>query len=332
MYKKWIRVIAIFVLAIILFTGAIRVDNYNQSIINSTIVSDEDDLHLWEQGQILYKGDKYQYKNNIKTYLLMGIDSMEEVTPKDGEANGGQSDALFLLIVDDEEKQWSIIAVNRNTMTGVSLYDENGEYLWDMYAQICVQHGFGDGMEQSCERTVQTLSRTLYDLPIDGYFSINMGAIPAFNDALSGVNVTSMDEIDMPEIGVRICEGDSVTLKGMQAWGYLVWRDESQPDSATRRLERQKQYIKSAYSQLADCSIAEKLDIINKALDITQKYTVIDMPVVDIGYQILLYEKNLDEIYSLPGVEVAGDRFVEYYLDEEKTLEMLIHTYYTKVN
>ncbi len=331
MKSKIIQSIVIFMLSIFLCISAMNIDKYNESIKDNTLISDEEGLHLWEQGQIIYKGQKYQYKNNIKTYLLMGIDSMEEVYPKQGATNGGQSDALFLLIVDDEAKSWSVVAINRNTMTDVDVYDETGQCLWSTSAQICVQHGFGDGMEQSCERTVSTVSRTLFDLPIDGYFSINMGALPQFNDALSGVTLTSMDTIDVPDVGVHIDEGQQVTLQGMDAWAYLVWRDDTKVDSATRRLERQEQYIQAAYSQIESSGVVDKIGIVQSTLDITNRYTVIDMSVVEVGYQILSYDKNLEQIYNIPGTETMGDRFVEYHMDEDAAKDLLISLYYIPV-
>ncbi len=299
MYKKWLRGIVVVGLTIAVSIGPYKIDNYNEYVKSKLVVSDEENLNLWENGQIIYDGHRYQYKNDIKTYLLMGIDSMDEVLPKAGGVNGGQSDALFLLVVDDDEEKWSLISINRNTMTKISVYDDNGEYLWDIYGQICVQHGFGDGMEQSCERTVRTLSKTLFNLPIDGFFYINMGALPMFNDALSGVTVTAMDTIDIPEENIHIEEGEKVTLRGMQAWGYLVWRDETQSNSATRRLERQEQYIKMAYAKIKESSIEDKIDLIKNVLDIVQAYTVIDMPVVQTGYKILKYDKILDMLIDI---------------------------------
>lgn len=330
MKKRYLRIILLLFFAGILTIGTVNADNIINEQRDSIIVSDESDLNLWKQGQIIYKGQKYKYKSNIKTYLLMGIDSMDEVSYKDGATNGGQSDALFLLIVDDENKDWSVMAVNRNTMTNIDIYDEYNSMLGQTQAQICVQHGFGDGMEQSCERTLNKVSELLFDLPIDGYFSVNMGAIPEINDSISGVTVESMDTIDMPDIGVHIDAGQNITLMGMQAWAYLVWRDDTQVDSATRRLERQKQYIQAYYDKISSTDV-DKVELLSDILDITKKYTVIDMPVLQVGYQIVSYDKNIDQIYNLPGTETVGDRFVEYYMDADAARDMLISIYYDAV-
>ena len=87
-------------------------------------------------------------------------------------------------------KTVSIITVNRNTMAPVDVYDEDGIYMGQYVKQITLQHGYGDGKELSCERTVTAVSRLFHNLPINGYVAINMDAIPALNDAVGGVPVT----------------------------------------------------------------------------------------------------------------------------------------------
>ena len=330
MRKRILRTVLMALFSAVLIISALQADRRIAQQLDTRIVSTEDDLHLWERGRIVYKGNEYQYKSNIKTYLLMGIDSMDEVSHRDGATNGGQSDAIFLLIVDDEKKNWSLMSINRNTMTDVDIYDENGNCMGQTQAQICVQHGFGDGMEQSCERAEKKVSQLLFNLPIDGYFSVNMGALPEINDAMSGVTVDAMDTIDMPDIDVHIDAGENITLMGMQAWGYLVWRDESQVDSATRRLERQRQYIQAAYDKICSEEV-DKLDLLTNVLIVIKNYTVIDMNVPQVGYHIISYNKNLDQIYNLPGNETVGDRFVEYYMDDDAAKDLLVSLYYDEL-
>lgn len=302
------------------------------SMRNQRILLDDDtDELLWQQGTIIYNQQKYQYNMGIKTYLLMGIDSMEPLSVKENKLKGGQADALFLLVVDTDNKNWKILSINRNTMTDIQRFDSHGMYKGWINAQICIQHGFGDGMEQSCERQMAAVSRTLLGLPIDGYVAINMGAVPAMNDAIGGVTLTSIEDILLPQDGIVISEGEEIKLQGMNAWAYVVYRDEAELDSASKRLERQKHYIKEAYKTVRN-SDTDKTELISNIYNVVQDYTLMDIPIVELACQILLYDKDLDEIATFPGVEVAGDRFVEYYLDEEKTLEMLIDTYYTKVN
>ena len=59
---------------------------------------------------------------------------------------------MFLAVMNPHDKSVSIIAVNRNAMALVDVYDEDGVYMGQYTKQITLQHGYGDGMELSCER------------------------------------------------------------------------------------------------------------------------------------------------------------------------------------
>lgn len=66
---------------------------------------------------------------------------------------------MFLAVMNPHDKSVSIIAVNRNAMALVDVYDEDGVYMGQYTKQITLQHGYGDGMELSCERSVAAVSR-----------------------------------------------------------------------------------------------------------------------------------------------------------------------------
>ena len=134
----------------------------------------------------------------------MGVDKSGEVTEGENGIDGGQSDAMFLFVTDSKKESISVIPINRNTMTLVDVYDKAGFFIGQAELQICLQHGYGDGMRSSCLRTVDTVSRLFDDIPISGYLSLNMDAIPILNDALGGVTVEVMDDLDNPSLGVSL--------------------------------------------------------------------------------------------------------------------------------
>ena len=109
--------------------------------------------------------------------------------------------------------------------------------------QICLQHAFGDGKRLSCSKTVDAVSGLFQNIPISGYLAMNMGGIPQMNDAVGGVEVTVQQDISFPKAGVNLKKGQKVTLNGTQAYYYLHGRDTEEYDSATKRLQREEQYI-----------------------------------------------------------------------------------------
>ncbi|MBQ9567792.1 MAG: LCP family protein, partial [Lachnospiraceae bacterium] len=140
----------------------------------------------WNEGNLMYKGEIYSYDPELQTYLFMGIDNDHMVGPAVDGYSGGQSDGMFLMVVDKTDQKVDIVAINRNTVVPVDVYDEDGSFLARKDYQICIQHGYGDGMKLSCMRSVEAVQRLFRDIPIAGYLSLNMGGLPAVNDAVGG--------------------------------------------------------------------------------------------------------------------------------------------------
>lgn len=287
-------------------------------------------VEKWQEGEITYRGKEYKYNTNIRTFLLMGIDSDEPVTAAVDGISGGQSDAMFLLVVDDKEETLSIISINRNTMTRIEVYDANGGSLGTMTAQICTQHGFGDGRRLSCSRTVDAVSYLFYNIPIAGYISINMGAIPMLNDAIGGVEVEVLDTLNYPEQGVSLQEGETVCLNGQEAYCYLRGRDLNDFNSATDRLRRGEQYLVNYFNKLKEetnGSVSQVIDIYNQV----SEYVVSSVSMTSLIGQLMDYEFSEDMVYTVPGETRMGEEYEEFYVNDDEFYDLIIRTFYEEV-
>ena len=129
----------------------------------------------WQEGVVTYEGKEYLYNTDIKTYLMMGVDIDGPVQQSSDYTQGGQSDALFLLVVNNKTEQLQVISINRNTMADIELCDEEGIDMGILKTQICLQHAFGDGKRLSCSKTVDAVSGLFQNIPISGYLAMNMG-------------------------------------------------------------------------------------------------------------------------------------------------------------
>ena len=115
---------------------------------------------------VLYNHKKYTYNNNIINLLVLGIDSFLINYEKTGLYNGGQSDAIYMLSLDTVNKKFWLVQVPRDAVAYIDLYDEEGNITASIEAQITVQHGAGNGLEESNYRSAKAISRMLYGLPI----------------------------------------------------------------------------------------------------------------------------------------------------------------------
>ena len=159
--KTWIKIIkivGIVLICLILFAliafGVLRAlgkSGIRKNISGEAPVleSTESTEEGWQDGWIRYNGQIYAYNEDIMTFLVMGVDNDDVVKKAKDGLSGGQADAMFLAVMNPHDKSVSIIAINRNAMALVDVYDEDGVYMGQYTKQITLQHGYGDGMELS---------------------------------------------------------------------------------------------------------------------------------------------------------------------------------------
>lgn len=331
------RIIIVSIVLIVLAclaVGVIIIKNYKEnSVLTNPAVEapDYDSSDKWSEGIVTYNNQRYRYNNAIRTYLFMGIDKDEPVHKAEDGISGGQADALFLIVADKEHEKLSLISIHRNLMTTVKMYNREGEYAGDAELQICLQHGYGDGERLSCQRTVDCVSNLFYGIPINGYVSLNMGGIGLLNDALGGVELTVMQDLNVPDRNVVLSAGETKVLSGDEAYVYVRSRDTSQFNSASDRLARQEQYLNNM--------IPVMLKRIRSASSAVSIYGAAE----DYIYSNVDYSRLADEISGMtydsaqgvcqvPGEVVMGKQFEEFYADDEGLYQLILDVFYDKVS
>ena len=287
-------------------------------------------VEKWQEGIIEYKGRNYRYNSDLKIILLMGVDKDGPAEATEQMDQGGQSDAMFLLIADEENQQLSVFSIHRNSMTDIDMYDSNGKFVATLPAQICLQHAYGDGRKLSCARSVAAVSKMFYNLPIYGYVSLNMGGVPAVNDAIGGVELEVLQDLKYPEKGVDLREGEVVRLNGQEAYCYLRGRDVNEYDSATFRLRREEQYITHFMKQLQGNvgGNSGKAEDVYRAVE---DYLVTNLNFIDVVETLIGYDFNEERMYTVPGTTSQEGAYEEYHIDEDSFYDLMIQVFYKEV-
>ena len=351
--KRKRKVVALTVLAAItgllaaafaafLIVGAIGKANLRSNVIaapkleNAPVVIElqptEEEAAGWKEGWVKYNGQVYAYNEDILTFLVMGIDKNRDVKEVEEGTNGGQADALFLVVLNPHDNSLSVIGINRNTMTDISVYDDNGAYVNTIKAQIAVQHGFGNGVEESCEYQVNAVQHLFYEMPVHGYAAINMSAIGPLTDMVGGVDVVALEDIKSGNSTV-IKEGEEVHLEGDLAFAYIHNRDTKEFGSADHRLERQKQFI-TTYLQKVKQKTKEDIGFPISVYQSIAPQTVTSLTVDEMTYLVSIakdYSFNENYLYTLKGETKQGDVFEEFYVDETDLFELILKVFYEPV-
>ena len=283
------------------------------------VVSQADSNH----NTIVYEGNTYEYNSNLENYLFLGVDTKEEVVLQDTPGTAGQADCIMVLSVNRKDKTARILQISRDSMTDIDLYDINGNYFTSVRAQIATQYAYGNGKDTSCWAMKKTVSRLLYDLPLEGCMSLNIDGIHAINDAVGGVTITIPE--DYTFIDPAFVEGSQITLTGEQAERYVRYRDINQQGSNNGRMKRQVQYIPALISAIRE-QAGSSGDFYGTYQNILAPYMVTDMSVDQIN-RLSDYALS-DEVAYVPGEAVPGEQNEEFVVNEEELKELLIKMFY----
>lgn len=298
-----------------------------------------DDGSVRQEGFVRYEGHNFSYNEDILTFLFMGIDKENRTEAVGGYAEGGQADALFLLVLNPHEEAMKLIPVNRSTMTAINIYDEQGNREDTITAQICIQHGFGDGGQVSCEYQVEAVRNLFYGIPINGYLAVDMDVIPKVITLIDGIDLEVLEDVRNGRHEVILTQGEYVHMDGEQVYWYVRDRNNSAELSADSRLARQRQFLTEFISKVKGLTRRDFLlpvRIYHKIAD----GAVTDISADEVAYLATVaggYQFDAGQVVTIPGKSVSGEEnpdsdYDEFYVDEDGLYGMILDIFYEPVD
>lgn len=323
---------AIIVMAVMLFmpgdTEPVRPAEESVSAETESTGGNKD---KWAEGVVTYNGKNYKYNTSVKTYLFMGIDREGPVTKVGPDENGGQADVLFLLVVDGKSESMKVIAINRNTMAQIDLYDDEGKHLGTGMGQICLQHAYGDGMGQSCRRTVTAVSRLFEGIPISGYIAMNLDGIRPMNHSVGGVTVTIEEDYTTGDGAYTFKAGETRKLTDDEAYVFIRSRDTGAFASADARLRRETLYMNAFLTQFRD-AMRKSVGKAASLFKAVESYTVASIDAVSLAEKIYDYAYTDEDMLTPEGETVmdAEGVFEEFHPDPEAMKALIFDVFYVE--
>ncbi len=271
-------------------------------------------------------GVDYVVNNNVQGILVLGLDKFEDSIDNSGYYNDQQADFLMLFVIDHGSETYSAIHLNRDTMTDLNVLGVAGEKIDTFYGQLALAHTYGSGKEVSCRNTADAVSGLLNGINIDRYISITMDAVPVITDLVGGVEVEIKD--DFSSIDDTLVVGETVTLNGEQALNFVRTRHGLEDRSNAARMDRQQDYLSSlfkAFGEKADNNDEFIVDAILKLSDYTvSNYTANQLE--NLIQNLTAYEFN--QIYNIEGESRVGEKFMEFYADEDFINDLVLDLFY----
>lgn len=329
--KRRLLYVVIVLLAVVLFVLAVRVFSLIEKRYNRGHTSADDAYAYQVNGrpEYLIDGQWYAQKKNVETVLLIGIDKYDAQIPDAATfRNTQQSDALFVLAIDHDNKSYTLLQINRDTVANIRALDLNGDPYMTFPAQLALAHTYGSGKEDSCENVLYSVSDYLYGLQIDHYASFSMDAVGTLNDDVGGVTLTVID--DLTPADPTLIEGTEVTLMGEHALTYIRARTELVHNTNLDRMKRQKQYLGALIEQTQKSLAADDTLSTRLIRDVTP-HMVTDCSATKLASFADVVKKYENKgIRSVDGTAIKGEQFMEFYADEDALRALVLDIFYEK--
>ncbi len=290
------------------------------------------------QETIEYKGHTYVFDKDVVSMAFIGVDQ-RDLDKSSNKQFVGAADADIILAVDTKDATAKVIAIPRDTVVDVDTYSKSGVFLNTQKMQLCLAYAYGDGKARSCTNVTNSISRILYDVPIDKYFALDLNGIAPLNDAIGGVTVESLYDFNTSVLNVR--KGETVTLKGDMAEAYVRTRSLDNINASLNRTERQVQYVKAYVSQAVPAAVKD-FGIVSSLYNTASEYSQTNISVNNVTYLAsLLLSKGVTgfDTYKIEGemkeakmTEFPDAVHAEFYPDEDNLMETVLEVYYDRID
>lgn len=335
MAARIIIAIALILLLIILIVGGtfFILQQTGKKDLQATVTED-----IPYQETIEYKGHTYVYDKDVVSMAFLGIDQ-RDLDESSKNQFVGAADADIVLAVDTKDATAKVIAIPRDTMVDVDTYSKSGVFLSTQRMQLCLAYAYGDGKAKSCTNVTNSISRILYNVPVDKYFALDLNGIAPLNDAIGGVTVESLYDFNTSVLNVR--KGETITLKGDMAEAYVRTRSLDDINASLNRTERQVQYVKAYVSQAVP-AVMKDFGVVSDLYNTASEYSQTNISANNVTYLAsLLLSKGVTgfDTYKIEGemkeskiTDFPDAVHAEFYPDEDKLMETVLEVYYDRID
>ncbi len=308
------------------------IPNAPVSITVPEVIEKDPTVQILDEGRtVTYNGEIYRFNENRTNILCIGVDKKSLGTEDGVVGTGGQADTLVVLSIDTANGNTDALAISRDAIVDIDLFAEDGSFVGTEKTQICLAYAYGDGREKSCDTTARAVSRLLYGIPINTYFAMDIDSIATLNDAIGGVEVTLLSDLQFGD-RATYSAGERYTLWGQEALWYIQMRDTEQLDSNNERMARQKQYL-AAFAEKAIAATKADLQVPLSLFNAVSDEAITSLTPAKITFlatSLVRHDHPL-AFTSVAGDVVKGeDGYAEFHVDDKALYEQVLDIFYTK--
>lgn len=246
------------------------------------------------------KEERLALKKNI---IVLGVDERPE------EYDPGRSDTLFVVMLDTNNKNVSLLSVPRDTRVHIPKFG------WDK-----INHAYPLGGRELTQRTVEEF----LGIKINNYVAVDFKGFKGLVDAIGGVDIDVEEDMYYKDswdgFTVDIKKGRQ-HLDGEKAIQYVRYRDW---DGDIGRVKRQQRFIMSMYEKIASEELLKHIPGLAKQLTsmIRTDLNIAEMISLGKSMHTMVKESGV-KMNTVPGEGKYIDR-VSYYVPDIKETRKLM--------
>lgn len=279
-----------------------------------------------EMNAIYVDGELYLPKKGVENYLIIGVDKAGDTDS----AQMGQADFLMVLSFDSNDMTYTMVPINRDTVTDVYETDLFGNQRV-VKKQIALSHAYEDSEgltnKDKCENTAKSASAILCGMKFHGYMSMTMDAVKTLVDGIGGVEIVI--EEDYSEADPEFIPGAAVSLDGEKAMRFVRMRSGLNDSTNVSRMRRQDTFLKAFFEKIGDASLSDE-DImdLHERIKKFMYHSAGDDGYAEFFHKLSSYEYK--KTVSLKGEIDYSGKYAEFYVDEDYVEEVMVDVFYRK--
>ena len=302
--RKGKIVIALFIILVIGSTITI----YVKSRLNQFNVNVQEKIGTKEDQK--ESVDKIKNKKPL-SIAIFGVDTDEK---RDEENIGQRTDSMLIASVNPKEETTKLLTLPRDTNVYINDIDRNEK----------IAHAYAYGGAKTAIDTI----KNNFDIPIDGYITIDMDGFEEIIDIIDGIEVTSNASFSFN--GSTFKEGKKTNLNGKQALDYVRSRKQEGAGGDEGRTARQRQVIEAVSQKVTK---SKNVITLNKILKASEKNVKSNYSARDFKNLYESYKKGANHIdkLSLDGMNQIEDDGIWYFEPDDQSKKTIIEEYKTNL-
>lgn len=162
-----------------------------------TVYRSEESIQNWGT-RVTVDGKNWKRKRGVQSLLFMGIEDSTDVVVDGIRGEMGTARSIFLLVLDDVNKEIRCLVLPHFTDVPVTLYDENGSAVGTASTMLGYQFAFSRSVSRSSMLMKKAAADLMNGIAADGFVSVTYEGIGQIADALGGIPVLlTMDWTDV---------------------------------------------------------------------------------------------------------------------------------------